>query len=249
MSNWGPIKFLANLLQPVLAGIDGFVHDWGLAVILLTLLVRLVLFPLTIRQARFAYRNRNFSKAYKEVQAKFKDKPEKLKEEAIKLQMEHKFNPLGMMGTLILQMPIFAAVYAVFYHFGSDITSVMVPWAESLSKADPMHVLPFLAAGLSAVGALVPIVSPETAEGVNASTKFTPILIMFPMMLFFLWKAPVAIALYMSTSTLWGMVERRFLRSPFAVQRFTLNPAAATAATAVAEPVVQKEPGKKKKKA
>ena len=150
MSNWAPVVWLANLLRPVLEGIEWFVHDWGLAVILLTVLVRLFLFPMTLRQARFAWKNRIFMKAYKEVQAKFKDNPEKLREEATKLTLEHKFNPLSMMGTAILQMPIFAAVYAVFYHFGADITSSVVPWAHSLAALDPSHALPLLVAALSA---------------------------------------------------------------------------------------------------
>lgn len=225
MSNWAPILFLANLLRPVLEGIESFVHDYGLAVVLLTVLVRLVLFPLTVKQARFAYKNRIFMKAYKEVQAKCKDKPEKLKEEAAKLTLEHKFNPFSMMGTMILQMPIFAAVYAVFYHFGTDITTSLIPWVSSLGMMDPSHVLPLLVAGLSAAGVLVPMISPEGAEGVQQAGKMMPILIMFPVMLFFLWKAPVAIALYMGASSVWGMAERLFLRSRFAVRALRLDPA------------------------
>jgi YidC/Oxa1 family membrane protein insertase len=51
---------------------------------------------------------------------------------------------------------------------------------------------------------------------------------MVPLMAFFLWKAPVAIALYMATSSLWGMAERSFLRSVYAVEKFRLNPALQT---------------------
>ena len=147
MSNWAFVKWLAELLQPVLAGIEGFVHDWGLAVILFTLLVRLVLFPMTMRQARFAWRSRRFSNAYKEVKEKHKDNPDKMQEEAKKVMIEHKFNPLGMFGTMILQLPIFAAVYAVFYHFGNDITSVLTPWATRLGHSDPYHIMPIFAPG------------------------------------------------------------------------------------------------------
>ena len=62
MSNWGPILFLADLLRPVLAGIENLVHDWGLAVILLTLIVRVCLFPMTVRQARFGTATELFPK-------------------------------------------------------------------------------------------------------------------------------------------------------------------------------------------
>lgn len=224
MSNWGVIQFLAGVLHPVLNTIEGFVHDWGLAVILFTLLVRLVLFPFSIRQARFAWKNRKFTKAMMELRKKLGDKPEKLREETTNLALEHKFNPFGAIGTAILQMPIFAAVYALFYHFGSDITSVLVPWAAALGVSDPTHALPVVAALVTAGGALVPLIQPEGVEQAALLKKMTPMLMMLPIMLFVLWKAPVAISLYMSTTAVWGMLERTFLRSKFAVMRFRLDP-------------------------
>lgn len=223
MSNWGPVLELAKLFKPVLAGIDSVVHDWGIAVILLTLIVRICLFPLSIRQARFGYKNRAFTKAYREVQQTHKHDPDKLKEAAKQLTLEHKFNPFSMVGTMVLQMPIFAAVYAVFYHFGNDIHTVLLPWAEALSQSDSTHALPFLVGGLSAVGAMVPLLPPENAGQLGVLPKLLPMLMVFPMMLFFLWKAPVAIGLYMATSSLWGMLERRFLRTPFALRKFRLE--------------------------
>lgn len=225
MSNWGPVLWLAHLLNPVLTGIESFVHDWGLAVILLTLLVRLVLFPLTVRQARFSFRSRAFSKAYKEAQAKYKDQPEKLKQEMLRLTVEHKFNPFSMIGTAIFQMPVLAAVYAVFYHFGSDITSALLPWVSALSQSDSWHIMPVLAAALTAGGTLVPMIAPDAVDTVQTMPKWSMVAIFFPMMLFFLWRAPVAIALYMGTSALWGILERTFLRTNFAMQTFKLNPA------------------------
>ncbi|MFD2169557.1 YidC/Oxa1 family membrane protein insertase [Tumebacillus lipolyticus] len=224
MSNWGVVQFLAGLLHPVLNAIEGFVHDWGLAVILFTLLVRLVLFPISIRQARFAWKNRRFMNAMKDLRARFRDKPDQLKERTTQLALEHKFNPFGMIGTSILQMPIFAAVYALFYHFGSDITSSLIPWATALGQSDATHALPLFAALFTAGGVLVPIIQPDAIEQVAWLKKLTPMLMMMPLMLLVLWKAPVAISLYMSTTAAWGMIERTFLRSRFAVRRFRLNP-------------------------
>ncbi|ASS74419.1 hypothetical protein CIG75_05070 [Tumebacillus algifaecis] len=224
MSNWAVVQFLAGLLHPVLNTIEGVVHDWGLAVILFTLLVRLVFFPISVRQARFAWKNRKFSKAIKELRTRFADKPERLREETTRLALEHKFNPFGALGTAILQMPIFAAVYALFYHFGADITSVLIPWASALGHNDSTHVLPMIAALFTAGGALVPLIQPEAVEQMAALKKLTPMLMMLPLMLFVLWKAPVAISLYMGTTALWGMLERTFLRSAFAVKRFRLDP-------------------------
>jgi YidC/Oxa1 family membrane protein insertase len=222
MSNWGPILYLAHLLHPVLAGIDYVVHDWGLAVILLTLIVRLVLFPLSVRQARFAYRNKAFSKAYKQLREKHKDDLDTLQAETKKLTIEQKYNPFGMLGTLVLQMPIMAAVYAVFYHFGSNITSALIPWASALAHTDPLHIVPIIVAVLSAAGSLVPMVDPEAT--MKLAGRALPIVMMVPMMAFFLWKAPVAIGLYMATSSLWGMAERGFLRTMYAVKKFRLHP-------------------------
>ena len=120
------------------------------------------------------------------MKQKHKDDPDKLKEAAMKLTTEHKFNPFSMLGTMVLQMPIFAAVYAVFYHFGSDITTVLLPWSHALNQADAAHILPFLVGGLSAAGAWVPIVAPDEMGQVGQMSKLLPILMVFPMMLFFL---------------------------------------------------------------
>ncbi|HEU4963423.1 MAG TPA: YidC/Oxa1 family membrane protein insertase, partial [Bacilli bacterium] len=184
MSNWGPVVYLAGLLKPILGGIEGFVHDWGLAVILLTLMVRICLFPMSIRQARFAWKNRLFTRAMRDLREKLKDKPDQLKESTQILMREHKFNPLSPLGTMLLQMPIFAAVYGVFYHFGGNITSALVPWAHALSHSDPFHIMPFVVAGLTGLGVLVPMLQPETVEGVSLVKKFMPLMYMLPVMLF-----------------------------------------------------------------
>ena len=74
------------------------------------------------------------------------------------------------------------------------------------------------------------MIEPDNIRQVGMGGKMFPVILMFSMMIMFMWKAPVAIALYMGTTSLWGMLERTFLRSDYAVRKFKLNPALATEA-------------------
>ncbi len=93
--------------------IEGVVGDWGLAIIVLTVLVRLALMPLTIKQTKSMYELQRIQPKIKELQAKYKDDKEKLQEETMKFYQENKVNPFGGCLPMLLQMPLLIALYQV----------------------------------------------------------------------------------------------------------------------------------------
>ena len=92
---------------------QNLVGNWGLAIILLTIVIRLLLMPLTIRQTKSMYEMQRMQPKIKELQAKYKDDKQKLQEETMKFYQENKINPFGGCLPLILQMPVFIALFRV----------------------------------------------------------------------------------------------------------------------------------------
>jgi YidC/Oxa1 family membrane protein insertase len=107
---WGAIlKFLGTILN----GIYGIIPSYGLAIILLTVLVRVVLIPLTVKQIRSMAAMQKLQPEMKRLQAKYKNDRARLNEEMQKLFREHGASPLGGCLPLLMQMPVFIALYSV----------------------------------------------------------------------------------------------------------------------------------------
>ena len=110
---------LANIFQPlinVFEAILRFFHDdiglgWGLAIIALTLLIRSLLLPLTLKQLRSMYRMAQFTPEIKRLRDKHGSDPRRLQRETIVLYKENRINPLGSLMPALAQLPVFLSVY------------------------------------------------------------------------------------------------------------------------------------------
>jgi YidC/Oxa1 family membrane protein insertase len=110
MNVWVQFK---DIIFEILRFLQGILGNWGLAIIALTVLFRLALMPLTIKQTKSMYEMQRIQPKLKELQAKYKDDKQKLQEETMKFYQENKVNPFGGCLPLILQMPIFIALFQV----------------------------------------------------------------------------------------------------------------------------------------
>ena len=104
---------IADLMGTVLAFVYKVIPNYGLAIIGLTVIVRLVLFPLTAKQARSMQKMQLIQPEIKKLQAKYKDNRQQLNEEIMKFYKENKVNPMAGCLPLFLQMPIFFALFRV----------------------------------------------------------------------------------------------------------------------------------------
>jgi YidC/Oxa1 family membrane protein insertase len=107
---WGAIE---RFLGVVLNGIYQVIPSWGVAIIVLTLLVRFVLIPVTVKQIRSMTSMQKIQPELKKLQQKYKGDRQKLNEEMMKLYREHGVNPLGGCAPLLMQAPAFIALYSV----------------------------------------------------------------------------------------------------------------------------------------
>jgi YidC/Oxa1 family membrane protein insertase len=104
---------LLDGMAGILAFFYSLIPSYGIAIILLTVVVRLVLFPLTAKQARSMLKMQQAQPAIKQLQAKYKNDKQKMNEELMKFYKENSINPFGGCLPLVLQMPIFIALFSV----------------------------------------------------------------------------------------------------------------------------------------
>ena len=119
--------------------------SYGLAIILMTLVIKMLMYPLTVKQVKSMKGMQILQPKMKELQAKYKDKPEKLQQEMIKLYKETGVNPMAGCLPLVLQMPIFIIIFYGLRDFTfNGATSFL--WLTDLAQPDPLYILPVLSA-------------------------------------------------------------------------------------------------------
>ena len=142
--------FFDLIAKPMLVGMNwiySFAHSFGWSIIILTILIKIVLYPLTLKSFTSMKGMQKIQPLMKEIQAQYKDDKQKLNQEMMKLYSEHKINPMGGCLPMILQIPILFALYRVFF---SAIELRHTPffivgmWLPDLSAKDPYFITPIL---------------------------------------------------------------------------------------------------------
>lgn len=202
---------LIEALAATLNFFNSYVNDYGLAIILLTVAVRILILPLTIKQTKSMYEMQKIQPKMRELQEKYKDNKEKLQKEMMKFYSEHKVNPFGGCLPLLLQMPIFFALFQ------------MLMKSQELLKATTFFGLIELGLRPSAAFASGPIVFlPYLILIVlMAVTTYLPQkmmatdpqqlkmgLMMLPLMVFFGWSLPTGVLLYWITTNVWTIGQQ-----------------------------------------
>lgn len=137
------MSFLNQIINSSLVFFHSFTGSWGMAIILLTLTIRVILYPLTISQTKSMAAMRDIQPKMKELQAKYKDQPEEYQKRMMALYKDHKVNPLGGCLPMIIQMPILFALFYVLRGFDFGTQSGFL-WVESLGQPDATYLLPLL---------------------------------------------------------------------------------------------------------
>lgn len=171
------MDFFGSLLDPFIAFVQhaiemihgilakGGLESYGLSIIILTVIIKMALYPLTVKQIRSMKAMQELQPKMKKLQEQYKSNPQRLQEETMRLYGESGVNPLAGCLPLLVQMPILMAIYYAL----KDMNYVGDPsflWMQSLTEPDPLHVLPVLSAATTYV------VSKQTSpDGSNSQMK------------------------------------------------------------------------------
>ncbi|MFK5975439.1 MAG: membrane protein insertase YidC [Sulfurovum sp.] len=141
---FGWFSFLAKPFFVVLLWINDYVGNWGWAIILFTLLVKLILFPLSYKGMMSMQKLKDLAPKMKEIKEKYKGDPAKMNVQMMDMYKKHGANPMGGCLPLILQIPVFFALYRVLLNAVELQGAEWILWIEDLAVMDPYFVLPIL---------------------------------------------------------------------------------------------------------
>lgn len=119
--------------------------NYGIAIILMTIVIKMILYPLTVKQVKSMKAMQEMQPEMKKIQAKYKDKPEMLQKEMTALYKNSGVNPLAGCLPLIAQMPILMGIFYAIRDY-TYIGSPSFLWLDNLSQVDPYYILPVLSA-------------------------------------------------------------------------------------------------------
>lgn len=197
---------LASGLSIVLAWIQGYVGNWGLAIILLTLLVKLVLYPLTEKSFQSMARMRQLKPEMDKLAELYGDDREKKGQATIELYRKHKINPLGGCLPSLLQLPVWFSLYT---SLSTNVELYHAPfalWWVDLSAPDPYFVLPLL------LGLLMYVQQRITPTAVDPAQAKMMLYAMPTMITVFMLFLPAGLCLYMVTNSALGMFQQRAIQ-------------------------------------
>ncbi|MCL9782959.1 membrane protein insertase YidC [Vibrio sp. S4M6] len=142
--DYGWLWFIAKPLHSLLSWIHGFVGNWGIAIIILTFLVRGAMYPLTKAQYTSMAKMRMLQPKIQAMKERIGDDRQRMSQEMMELYKKEKVNPLGGCFPIILQMPIFLALYWALMGSVELRHAPFFGWIHDLSAADPYYILPVL---------------------------------------------------------------------------------------------------------
>ena len=140
--------FLAQPLMMMLSMINGFVGNWGLSIVLLTIIIKLLFWPISAKGFSSMAKMRSAGPKLKEIQERYKDDRQKLGTEMMALYKKEKINPAGGCFPMLLQMPVFISFFFCLRESVELRHESFFFWIQDLSAPDPFFILPVVFAGL-----------------------------------------------------------------------------------------------------
>lgn len=191
-----------------------FAQDWGLAIILFTIVFRLIMMPLMTSQTKSSVMMQKMQPKIKSLQEKFADDPVRLQQETQKLYADAKFNPLAGCVPMLIQMPIFIALFQMLrniqdwlplynnFSFYNIVPNLLMTPAEAM-EAGMVTFIPYLVLIILFVGAtFLPMLlqQRDNTDQTQKNQMYMMSIIMGLMMLFVSWSSPAGVLLFWGVS-------------------------------------------------
>lgn len=213
------MNFISNLLGQVLKFILDFGIEYGWAIIIFTIVVKVILLPLTIKQTKSMKAMQDIQPKIKEIQEKYKSKPEKQNQEIMKVYQEAKINPMSGCLPLLIQFPILIGLYNVLrnpvtHHvFQSEAAQKAADtgflWMTSLSSPDKTLIIAMLAGVTTFITQKLTMPQDQQQGSMKIMTYF-----MSFMMFWWGISFPAGLALYWTVSNLFQLAQYYLIMNP-----------------------------------
>jgi YidC/Oxa1 family membrane protein insertase len=214
--SWSVVKAVAKPIFYVLRFINDYTHNYGLTIILLTMGIKMLFVPLQFKSYKSMKQMQMIQPKVLALQQKYKDDRDKLNKELIKLYRDHKVNPVGGCLPMVLQMPVFVALFNILYMTIDLRQAPFVGWITDLSVQDPYYVLPII---MGATMVIQQKITPTTMDPTQAK-----IMLVLPVFMTFLFiNFPAGLVLYWLTNNVLTigqqvLTDRLYANRPFIIE-------------------------------
>jgi YidC/Oxa1 family membrane protein insertase len=208
----GFFTVIAYPILRILLFIYKFVGNYGLAIIVLTVLIKILTFPLVVKSMKGMKKMAEFQPKMKALQEKHKDDKVALNTEMMALMKKSGYNPMAGCFPMLLQMPIFFALYRVLYSAEELYGAPFVLWIKDLSAHDPLYITPVL---MSVVMFLQQRLTPPSPGMDPAQRK----MMMFMPLVFggFMLATPSGLCVYMLVNAVVSVIQQQYLNKKLGV--------------------------------
>ena len=201
LKDYGYLTIIAKPIFWLLEKIHGFVGNWGWAIILLTILIKLVFFPLSAASYKSMARMKEVQPRLMAMKEQYKGDPQKLNQAMMEMYRKEKINPLGGCLPVLIQIPVFISLYWVLLSSVEMRGAPWILWIHDLSIPDPYYILPLIMAVSMFVQTKL---NPTPPDPIQAKVMmYMPIV--FSIMFFFF---PAGLVLYWVVNNLLSIAQQ-----------------------------------------
>jgi len=204
--------FLWMLAKPIFAAlqiIQGFLGNWGWSIILLTIFIKILLYPLSAASLKSMAKMRTLQPEMARIKELYGDDRQKAGQEQMALFKKHRVNPLGGCFPMLLQMPVFIALYWVLSESVEIRHSPWIIWIQDLSAKDPLFILPLI---MGASMFLMQKLQPAPTDPMQAKVfQLMPVVFTFFFMMF-----PAGLVLYWTVNNLLSILQQWYVNRQIA---------------------------------
>ena len=213
--DFGMLAPISKIVLSILNFFYGIVHNYGVAIILLTLLVKIILYPLTLKSYKSMRAMHKLQPLIQELQKKYKSEPKRMQKEMMLLYKEHKVNPFSGCFPMLLQMPILIALFTSLRSAIELRGAPFILWITDLSEPDtlfrlpngfPINILPIFLLGTFFIQQKMTAMPATTEQQQQQQKMMRYIMPLF--MGFIFYKMPSGLVLYFTLSTLLGILDQ-----------------------------------------
>ena len=202
--DYGWLWFLSSLLFSLMKAIHGVVGNWGWSIVLVTMLIKLAFYRLSASSYRSMAGMRNLQPKLQALRERFGDDKAKMSQATMELYRQEKVNPLGGCLPILIQIPVFIALYWVLLESVELRQAPFIFWIKDLAAADPYHVLPIIMGGTMLIQQRLNPAPPDPMQA--KIMMFLPILFT---VLF--WNFPSGLVLYWIVNNTLSILQQWYI--------------------------------------
>lgn len=217
--DFGWFTIIAYPILTTLKWLNEFVKNYGIAIILLTVLIKILLYPLTFKSMKSMQQMQKFQPQMQALREKYKDDKERLNREMMAAMRTHGYNPMSGCLPIFIQMPVFIALYNVLYGATELYGQPFFGWITDLSLKDPFYVTPVL---LGLIMFVQQKITPQTTTDPAQQKMMLMMPVIFGVMMLWL---PAGLTLYMLVNSVVSIIQQVIINKQLGIVR--AKPAAA----------------------